>query len=164
MERRGFGRDARERGDCLRGDVGLLRGDPAVLDREIGRVARGPYPVDTGHLAANVDRDETADRTPGHTGHGGPVELGHCDEGIRQRHSDHESGRTSRWDTSTSGLVETSEVRLCCPPDGADLRTDALVNRPYSSSQAPEPTVRARGCPRRRVGQKASAVRLGGIS
>ena len=76
MERRGFGRDAGERGDRLRGDVGLLRGDPAVLDREIGRVARGPDAVDTGHLAVNVDRDETADRTPGTPGTEGPWSSG----------------------------------------------------------------------------------------
>ena len=82
MERRGGGRDAGERGDRLRGDVGLLGGDTAVLDRKISRVARGPDAVDTGHLAVNVDRDETADRTPGHPGHGGTVKLRHRDDAI----------------------------------------------------------------------------------
>ena len=48
MERCGFVGDARERRDRLRGDVGLLRGDAAVLDREVGRVARGIDALDPG--------------------------------------------------------------------------------------------------------------------
>ena len=35
-------------------------------------------------------------------------------------------------------VSETSEVRLCCRPLGADLTMDALLNRRYSSGQAPE--------------------------
>ena len=61
----------------------MLRGDTAVLDREIGRVARGPHAVDTGHLAVSIDWDETAGRTRGHAGHRGTVKLGHRDDPIR---------------------------------------------------------------------------------
>src|SRR5580704_11258425 len=50
--------DACKRRNCLGGDVGLLRGDPTVLDREVGRVAGGVDALDSTNLAAVVYRNE----------------------------------------------------------------------------------------------------------
>ena len=51
--------DAPARGsDRLRRDVGLLGGDPAVLDREVGRVASRVDALQALHLAVHVDVDE----------------------------------------------------------------------------------------------------------
>ena len=46
------------RGDRLGDGVGLLGGEPALLDRERGPVAGGVDAVDAGHAAVLVDRDE----------------------------------------------------------------------------------------------------------
>ncbi len=71
----------RERGDRFGGRVGLLGGDAAVLEREVGGVAGGVHALDAAHLAVRVDRDEPVlgGRQPAH---GGAVELGQRDHAI----------------------------------------------------------------------------------
>ena len=63
----GFGLDvgAGARGDRLGGRVGLLRGEPALLDRERDRVARRPHRVGAVDLAVTVAADEPALRRSG---------------------------------------------------------------------------------------------------
>ena len=62
VERLRVDRCAGERGDRLGRRVGLLRGDPAELDGEIGRVARGVDTLEPRNLAMDVDRDEPTRR------------------------------------------------------------------------------------------------------
>jgi hypothetical protein len=59
VERLALDVGAGECSDRRRGGVGLLRGDAAVLDREVGRVAGGVDVGDTPDLAVGRDGDES---------------------------------------------------------------------------------------------------------
>jgi hypothetical protein len=68
-----------ERRDRLRRRVGLLRGDPALLDREARGVAGGEHALDALDAAVLVDRDEAVG------GRGEPVDASPA----QARHRDH---------------------------------------------------------------------------
>ncbi len=74
-------RRAGQRGDRLRHDVGLLGGDAAVLDGEVGRVAGRVDVLHTGHSPVGVDTDEAvlAQRDAAHRG---AVQLGQRDHPV----------------------------------------------------------------------------------
>src|SRR3954447_13213068 len=54
-----FDRGASSRRDRLGGGVGLLAGEPALLDAMVGGVAGGVYVGRTGHAAVPIDRQES---------------------------------------------------------------------------------------------------------
>ena len=58
LERLGLDVGAQPCGDVLGGGVGLLGGEPTLLDREVGAVAGGVDVIDAFDAAVLVDRDE----------------------------------------------------------------------------------------------------------
>ena len=77
VKRRRLSRKAGKGGDRLRRDISLLRGDAAVLDREIRRIAGRIHALEASDPALRVDRDEASGRPQRHSGHTGPEELRH---------------------------------------------------------------------------------------
>ncbi len=76
-------------GSGLRGDhfcdgVGLLGGDSALFDRELGDVARGVDARETADAAAQVGGDETV-RILGDPEDLGPFETGECDHALGEK-------------------------------------------------------------------------------
>ena len=74
MQRAWSHRRAGECGDRLGGRVRLLRGDPAVLDSEVGAVA-GKHAVEPRDAAMGVDRDEAVASADRYTGQRRPEQL-----------------------------------------------------------------------------------------
>ena len=75
-----LGGDSRKRGDRLRGDIGLLRGDTAMLDRKGGRVPGGKHAIKSADLAMDVHRDEAAGTVGRYTRHRRPDQLWQRDD------------------------------------------------------------------------------------
>jgi hypothetical protein len=81
-ERLRLDRRAGQRRDRLGSAVGLLGGDAAVLDREIGGMAGGEHVLERADPAVRVDRNEPAARTAGHPGRRRPEQLGQRDHAV----------------------------------------------------------------------------------